>query len=41
MDTLLNFIANILYSIASNSINSTCLGPSYQFKEPKQLKKMK
>ena len=39
MDTLLNFIANLFYSIANNSVNSTCVGPLFQIKEPKQLKK--
>lgn len=41
MEMFLEFLANLFYSVASNGVNATCIGPAYQPKEPRSLNELK
>lgn len=41
METILNLIASFFYSLAEKNVNTTCVGPAFQPKEPACLKSLK
>lgn len=41
MEMVLGLLANLFYVIANSGVNTTCIGPAYQPKEPTALDELK